>query len=244
MPAVPAAVDSLLIDLKTIFGPRLESLVMYGPHVSDPQRAGETPIHCLAIVQSLTFEDLRAAASQRGRWEKLQLATPLLLTREEFARSLDAFPFEYGEIIDHHRPILGDPFAGLRVAPDDRRRACEVQAKSHLLHLREGYLECGGRASGLAQLIGRSAAPLGALLRHVARLGDASARAWSPQELARVYEEATGMPGDAIRRVLALEASGQLPPNDAPGLYPDYLRGVEHLARALDRWREDTKTRG
>ena len=38
-----------------------------------------------------------------------------------------------------------DPFAGLRSSHRDLRRACEVQARSHVLHLREGYLADGRR---------------------------------------------------------------------------------------------------
>ena len=227
MASVPSPVEALLGDLKTIFGPRLESLVMYGAHATDPSRAADAPIECLAIVQTLTFDDLRAAAAMRGRWNKQQLATPLFLTHDEFARSLDVFPFEYGEIIDRHVAVLGDPFSGLDVTPDDRRRACEVQAKSHLLHLREGFIECGGRAEDVAQLITRSAAPLAALLRHIERLSGAT-----PVTEAK----ASAHESHAIRRVLALATSGTLPATDAIALYPDYLRSIEALAHAMDRW--------
>ena len=73
------------------------------------------------------------------------LAVPLLLSRDEFLRTLDVFPVEYGEIIANHRLIVGeDILAGLQVSEADLRRGCELQAKSHLIHLREGYLETGG----------------------------------------------------------------------------------------------------
>ena len=43
-------------------------------------------------------------------------AAPVLLPVEEFARSLDAFPIEFGAIIAHHAPVYGsDPFEGLAV---------------------------------------------------------------------------------------------------------------------------------
>ena len=46
----------------------------------------------------------------------------------------------------------------------DVRRACEVQARSHLLHLREGFLETRGRSDALADLIVQSAAAFAALV--------------------------------------------------------------------------------
>ena len=89
----------------------------------------------------------------------------------EFADSRDAFPLEFGAILADHTVVAGqNPFDGLAVDPADLRRACEVQARSHLLHLREGYLETRGRADALAVLIVRSAPPFAALLQSVARL--------------------------------------------------------------------------
>ena len=56
--------------------------------------------------------------------------------------SLDAFPLEFGAILADHAVVSGaSPFDGLTVDAADLRRACEVQARSHLLHLREGYIE-------------------------------------------------------------------------------------------------------
>src|SRR5947209_9568481 len=49
-------------------------------------------------------------------------------------------------------------------------RACEVQARGHLLHLREGYLETRGRNDALAVLIVRSAPAFAALVSNLARL--------------------------------------------------------------------------
>ena len=60
---------------------------------------------------------------------------------------------------------------GLDVDPADLRRACEVQARSHLLHLREGFLETRGQRRRARRCsIVRSAAPFAALLTSVARL--------------------------------------------------------------------------
>ena len=120
----------------------------------------------LAMVETLTGADLRACAASVERWHDAGLATPLLLAANEFERSLDAFPLEFGGILADHLVIAGNnPFDGLRVEPADIRRACEVQARSHLLHLREGFLETRGRADALAVLIVRSAAPFAALIR-------------------------------------------------------------------------------
>ena len=122
------------------------------------------------------LDDLRACAARTPNWHRAGAATPLLLTRDEFARSLDAFPIEYGEILDTHHVLFGhDPFDGLTIHTDDLRRACEVQVKSHLLHLREDYIECGARRRK-SPAWSRVGAGVSAVLRHLARLDDRPAR--------------------------------------------------------------------
>ena len=89
-----------------------------------------------------------SCASRVASWHRAGCATPLLLTKDEFAGSLDAFPIEYGEILETHRIVFGvDPFAGLTIRTEDLRRECETLVKSHLVHLRENYVECRGRQS-------------------------------------------------------------------------------------------------
>jgi hypothetical protein len=159
-----AAVRPVVEDLERIFGTRLNAIVMYGW-----RRHG--PVPTLALVAELTIEDLNACAGHVARWHRAGAATPLLLTRGEFERSLDAFPVEYGEILEHHDVLFGaDPFAGLSIAPEDRRRACEVQVKSHLLHLREDYLESAGHRGEIDLLVRESAPGFGSLIRQLARL--------------------------------------------------------------------------
>src|SRR5690554_6875366 len=113
--------------LLRIFDDRLRAVVAYGWQAQES-------LPSLALVDSLSFEVLSACAARTAHWRRAGAATPLLLTHHEFERSLDAFPIEYGEIIDRHEVIFGsDPFAGLSILPEDLRRACEVQVKSHLL---------------------------------------------------------------------------------------------------------------
>src|SRR5262249_14836138 len=131
----PDAVRTLDKDLRAVFGGRMHSLVAYEPASGQPHAATPT----LAVVSSITAHDLRACADHVVAWREAGLATPLLLPADEFAQSLDVFPFEFGAILSRHVVVSGpNPFEGLQVHTEDLRRACEVQARSHLLHLREG----------------------------------------------------------------------------------------------------------
>jgi hypothetical protein len=228
----PAAA-ALVADLTHVFTNRLWSLVAYGARVEGDEDALLT---CLVLVESIAVIDLDACARLASRWERQQIAIPLILPEHEFRRSLDAFPLEYGEIIRAHERVFGpDPFEGASIARDDLRRACETQIKSHLLHLREGYIESSGRPQAIAELVTASAPAFGALIRNVARLGGSPTidRTAATLEGARVAGLADGIVGD----ILALERRAPIPTTDAARLFPDYLAAVEQLARVVDSWR-------
>jgi hypothetical protein len=227
---VTDAVRTLDRDLHQLFGSRLKSVVAYR---SVNGAAGPTPT--LAIVNSLTAEDLRACASRVAGWHEAGLDTPLLVAEQEFERSLDAFPFEFGGILADHIAVSGvDPFAGLRVDPADLRRACEVQTRSHLLHLREGYIETEGRSDALAELISHSAAPLAALLQNVARL--LGFPACEVEEAARHVEDACGLSPGNLGEVAGLASGKTLSSERAREMFPRYLDAICALTNYLDRW--------
>jgi hypothetical protein len=223
---------SLPGDLRNVFTDRLRSIVAYGPRVEGHDHA---PLTCLALVSSLTVADLERCAAHAAKWEREGVATPLILPEEEFARSLDAFPLEYGEMLRAYRSLYGpDPFQNVSIARDDLRRACETQVKSHLVHLREGFIEAGGRPRSVADLVTASAPAFASLLRNVARLFGVDTNDRSAATLAGA--RAAGLPDGIVADVLALERPASVPLSDPARLFPAYLAAVEQLARTVDQW--------
>ena len=220
-----------LQDLQYIFGDRLQAVVAYG-------QPGADPAPSLALVRALTADDLTACAARAATWHRAGCATPLLLTRDEFAASLDAFPIEYGEILDTHHVIYGeDPFAGLTTRPEDLRRACEVLVKSHLLHLRQNYIDCRGRQSDIAALVGDAAPGFALLLRRLARLdGFAGANV---ADLGAYAAKRPGLDPRVVGDVLAIAGNRDGSGVDGAKLYPSYLAAVEQLWRFIDGWHAD-----
>ncbi|MGH9383778.1 MAG: hypothetical protein ACRD2N_05780 [Vicinamibacterales bacterium] len=222
------ALNTVLRDLQLVFGERLTAFLAYGDGRGDVAPS-------LALVGTLSAEDLSACAARAKTWHSDGAATPLLLTRDEFVRSLDAFPIEYGEILDTRHVMFGvDPFTGLTIRPDDVRRACEVQVKSHLLHLRENYVECGARPSEVARLVADSAPAFEAVLRRMARLDDRPAR--TPAEIGAYAASRPGIDPRVVGDVIALVGNGNYAPVNAARLFPEYLAAVEQLWRFIDRW--------
>jgi len=216
------ALQTLETDLRGIFGAHLQSLVHYGGHVhkaiDDHAHGHHAPVlvHALVVVEALTATDLTECAKRITSWHDAGLATPLILPAAELARSLDTFPFEFSAILADHVVVAGrDPFEGLHIEPADLRWACEVQARSHLLHLRQGYVEARGRGDALAVLIVRSAPAWQSLLGNVARL------------------ENTPAPVDDVVKLTGVK---EIANEVAVRMFPSYLDAVERLTKDVDGW--------
>ena len=95
-----------------------------------------------------------------------------------------------------------------------------MQARSHLLHLREGYIETRGRADALSVLIVQSAAALAGLVTSVARL---EIHTDDPAAAARHAERALGVSPGAIGEVVALSNVREITSQQAERLFPPYL---------------------
>jgi len=229
--SIPDSVVALERDLRAIFGDRMQSFVLYAA-----SRPAGTPKATLAVVSSLTTGDLRDCAARVVTWQEAGLATPLILEAHEFSRSLDAFPLEYGEIIRTNHVVFGNnPFIDIVIAPADLRRACEAQVKSHLVHLREAFIESGGRPGAVASLVAASAPAFTALLRNVARLNGVLTS--DRGEATRLGAQAVRIPEQLVSDLLSLEHSSGITAVDSARLFPHYLAAVEHLAHAVDTWR-------
>jgi len=203
-----SALQTLEQGLREIFGSRLQSLVRYA--------SKSKLIHVLAVVDSLSAGDLLACAKRVSAWHDEGLATPLVLPAPELARSLDVFPFELSAIIGDHVVVAGrNPFTGLRVELGDLRWACEVQARSHLLHLRQGYVEARGRDDALAVLVVNSAPAWASLQDNIARL-----------------ENKAAATDDVTRLVGVKEISNE----EAARIFPKYLEDVQRLTQRVDTW--------
>ena len=213
----------LAADLMRVFGDRFVALVAYGP----TRAAG--------FASTIVADDLEALAPLVDRWQREGLDTPLLLTPHEFERSLDAFPLEYGAMLDRHVLIAGtSPFTAARPSEPDLRRACEIQAKAFLIHLRQGWVQASDHAHEQAHLLANAAEPLRALLVNLARLQGAPGA--TDADLAAFGATVTRAPADLVARMLDLQAQ----PERAAGSIGEmnaWLGFAEQLWAHVDGWR-------
>jgi hypothetical protein len=221
--AVQRAFQRMAADLRRVFADRFVALVAGGPGAA------------AAFVAAIHADDLDALSVLTETWHHDGLATPLLMTPSEFHRSLDTFPAEYQALIDRHVVIDGaSPLDGATVNDSDLRRACEAQARGHLIHLRQGWLNSGGHAHGLADVIEQSAGPLRQVLTNLARLqGESPA---DDAAIAAFAQAHAAMPQPLVAAILALERA----PHQSRALVPQmaaYLDASERLWAFIDTWR-------
>jgi hypothetical protein len=193
-----SSLDTLAADLKEIFGEGLRMVAAFGGDANT----------CV-VVGRLTHQDLDRCAALEPKWKKLGLDVPLFLVEPELARGLDAFPLEFSEILATRRVVLGpDLFEGISVSKTDLRRACEVQARGHVMHLREGFIEAGKDRKAVDRLVLAAVAPFRALVTNAARLDGISPKALVTQLNLENFE------------------SG----------FPEALQAAERLVEYVDRW--------
>jgi len=227
------AVDVLARDLDQVFGARLQSLVVYAGH------QGDGSVHAMALVDQLGFRDLVACMPFTESWHHRGVAVPLLLTSDELQRTIDIFPLEYASMMADYTVVRGvDPLRGVQIPTEDIRRACETQAKSHLIHLREGFLESHAETTRVARLISASAAPLRALLTNIARLpaGASAKGTLSDDALAALADERMNVPAAVIRDVLATSAHGHSAITDPTHLLSRYIDAAQRIWKYVDTW--------
>ncbi len=205
-----AALEGLAAELRRVFDTRLHSVAGYG---LEAQAASPRLLHTLALVERLSFADLAACMPLAAGWRRRSLAVPLILEREEFLRTLDVFPLEYGDIIANHVLVAGaNPFTATRIAPADVRRACELSAKSHLIHLREAFMETGGDTQAIGRLD-------------------------SDPDIAGTAERQIGIPAPVVREVLSAGSGTQSTIAEPTALLARYIAAAERVWEYVDTWR-------
>jgi hypothetical protein len=112
-----------------------------------------------------------------------------------------------------------------------------VQARSHLLHLREGFLETRGRSDALSLLVVESAPAFAALVASLARLDPAArANGTDAAAAARHLERSVGVSDGTIAAVVALARAHDLSSDEGERLFARYFEALKRIVAYVDGW--------
>jgi hypothetical protein len=218
------------------FGEQMEGLLLYGSAVRGEFLPGRSNLNILLLVSSYDSAVLKQYSALHRRWSKEQIMVPLFLTEEELHMSAAVFPLEFLEIQEQHRVLSGrDPFIGFHVKIDRLRDAVVQGFASHLLRLRQRYVEGGGGDEATTILLPLSITSILPLLRGVQRLLGRPPLAHSDAVISDVTEQLK-LDLQGLLDVWLLKRGQISPgPHEVPRLFDRYLEAVTRLTRTVEQ---------
>ena len=223
-------------DVKGVFGEQLEGMLLYGSAVRGEFLPGRSNLNILLLVSSYDSAILKQYSSLHRRWSKEQIVVPLFLTEEELHTSAAMFPLEFIEIQEQHRVLGGrDPFIGFHVKADRLREAVVQGLMSHLLRLRQRYVEGGGSDEATTILLPLSITATLPLLRGIQRLLGRPVLSHSDAVIKDVAEQLKLDLQGFLDAWLLKRGQISPGPREVPRLFDRYLQAATHLTRAVEQ---------
>jgi len=221
-------------DVKGVFGEQLEGMLLYGSAVRGEFLPGRSNLNILLLVSSYDSAVLKKYGALHRHWSKEQIVVPLFLTEEELHTSAAVFPLEFLEIQEQHRVLGGrDPFIGFHVKTDRLRETVVQGVTSHLLRLRQRYVEGDGSDDATTILLPLSITSIVPLLRGVQRLLGRPVLSHSDAVIKDVAEQLK-LDLQGLLDALLLKRGQISPgPREVPRLFDRYLQAATLLTRAV-----------
>ena len=228
-----AGLEPLLAQFDQALGSGYSAL-LYGSAARGAHLEGRSDVNVLLILEDVAPAALRRIGPALEAWRKAGHPAPLLLSRREWSRSSDAFPVELADILAAHRLLRGaDPTSGVRVAPEELRRALERDLAAGLMRLRQAWALHAGSPKVLGEVAVGASASVVALLRGLLSLVGKNV----PVEADEVVRAAAGVAGFSPAPLAAVVAarhqrSWKCPPETFEG----FLSAVDAAAQFVDRF--------
>ncbi|MEK6761216.1 MAG: hypothetical protein AABY96_00755 [Nitrospirota bacterium] len=223
-------------EVKAAFGDQLEGLLLYGSAVRGEFLQGRSNLNILLLVSSYDSAVLKQYSLLHVRWSKEQIVVPLFLTEEELRMSAAVFPLEFLEIQEQHRVLDGrDPFIGFHVKTDRLKEAVVQGLTSHIVRLRQRYVEGGGGDDATTILLTLSIASTIPLLRGVRRLLGRAPLSHSEAVISDVGEQLK-LDLQGLLDVWLLKRGQISPgPHEMSRLFDRYLQTAVLVTRAVEQ---------
>jgi predicted nucleotidyltransferase len=227
--------EPLCAEFEALYGNDLLSVILYGSCARGEYMPKKSDINVMLMLSEKGITQLGKALATIEKWRRRAVATPLLLTRSYIETSLDAFPIEFLNIQAAYRVLRGeDPLKSLVFDPRMLRLQCERELKGKLLQLRERFLETGGSARRIKELIARSLPTFSAIFQAVVVLHGKSVQP-GREKLLNTMHQVLGLDAALFADLYAVrEDRMRLNTAEAIALMERYIKEVRRLALAVD----------
>jgi hypothetical protein len=222
-------------EMQKVFGEDLQSIILYGSGARGDYRPGKSDINFLIVLSDAGIDTFSRAMDPFKGWRKRMVATPLFMTKTFICTSLDAYPVEFLEMQKSYVVVYGeDVLKDLSFDPAALRLQCERELYGKLLLLRTSYLETGGKADRIRQLIRTSLTAFLSVFQALLQL-QGSALHGSRREIIGAVAETYRLDRDVFLRCLDVkEEKGSLPSEALKTLFENYVREIKKLWEIVD----------
>ncbi|MFP4330865.1 MAG: hypothetical protein ACOC45_00430 [Alkalispirochaetaceae bacterium] len=225
--------------VRSVFGDRLVSVILYGSGADDSFRPGVSDVNILILLDEPQPALLERLAREGRRRMRKHRITVMVISEEEYLRGADVFPMEYMDIRDRHVLLFGKDITGeLEFSEANLRQQLEQQLRGALFSLRQLIVAARGRKRVLKRELPRRQGTLQTIFKGLVRLtaatGDtASPHDESPLPLLAERFDFDPAPFEDLRRL----RGGQKV--ETRELTRRLVLELAQLVRGVDRWNED-----
>jgi predicted nucleotidyltransferase len=222
-------------DYRRGFGEDLVSVILYGSSVTREYDPKKSDLNFLIVLSEAGIERLDLAHELVAKWRKKQVSTPLFLTKDYMASSLDTFPIEFLNIKRNYQVIVGeDVLDGISFKKDFVRLQCERELKGKLLLLRQRYVETRGKHKVLNELISASLPTFIFVFKGLLYLLGKEIPETKSETVSTLSTE-LNLDGELFSSLLQIEAGTlKSSPAEIEDLFRRYLKEIRRLALLMD----------
>jgi predicted nucleotidyltransferase len=222
-------------DYQEIYGTDLLSIVLYGSGARGDYIPGRSDLNFLIVLTEEGIKGLHKAFKVVATWHRRRVATPLFMTQEYIATSLDTFPLEFLNIKRDYHVVWGkNPLGKLRIRKRPLRLQLEREIKGKLLQLREAYLSSEGRGRELVAVASQSFTAFLSIFQGILYLREKE----TPHQrgaIIKAIAAETGLATEPFGRLLVLkEGKTRLSVKKMKGLMESYIEEIRRLAFWVD----------
>ncbi len=229
--------SELVKRLKDAQGATLESVILYGSAAGGDFSEHFSDLNVFCVLSKVGVSELEASEKIFQWWRDQGNPAPLLMAKDEVARSTDCFPIEFHDMSERRRVLHGvDIVAGLVI--DDRfyRAQVELELRAKLLRLRQKAAGVLAQPNLLSGLMTDSISTFALLFRHALRLHGDTSTSHAKREVFAAAQSRFSVDAGPFYTLLELREGLKRPKDVEPRtLFEQYLAALVAMIAAVDR---------
>jgi predicted nucleotidyltransferase len=222
-------------DYQEVYGTDLFSIVLYGSGARGDYIPGRSDLNFLIVLTEDGIKGLHRAFKVVAKWHGRRVATPLFMTQDYIATSLDTFPLELLNIKRDYHVVWGkNPLTKIRIRKRQLRLQLEREVKGKLLQLREAYLASNGWKRNLVAVASQSLTAFISIFQGILYLREKE----NPHQkgaIIKAIAAETGLATEPFEQLLEIkEGKSRLSVKKMKGLMENYIEEIRCLAFWVD----------